>query len=268
MSELVKPETVKPEIIEDQEYFNLEIDAKRFIDGLKSIVALDIEEIYVSVDSEGLNFKSMDPSHVSMIKLDIRPNNCQVFKLNKNVGFGLNVESLLKMLKIKKDDTLELKLVGKTLRIRVKGQSVANLTIKTLDMEKPDIPEPKLTFNVNLRIEPKKLYEKVKAIRDIGDHLIIESKDSNMISLSSKNDNSENTIGFDMYKHEGDILELDTKESSRAMFNLNYLFDMVKALKPFDVIDLEYSSNMPMRLKAFNQIVETTYYLAPRIESD
>jgi proliferating cell nuclear antigen len=64
------------------------------------------------------------------------------------------------------------------------------------------------------------------------------------------------------------LLDLETKEPSKATFSLSYLAEIVKAaVTTSDVASLEFSTDMPIRLD-FKQPKEgkLTYYLAPRIE--
>ena len=65
-----------------------------------------------------------------------------------------------------------------------------------------------------------------------------------------------------------DLLSLSIKENSKATFSLNYLSETIKAASTVsDVVTLEFSKDMPIRLTFEMQEGKLQYYLAPRIEN-
>jgi proliferating cell nuclear antigen len=75
---------------------------------------------------------------------------------------------------------------------------------------------------------------------------------------------------IELKKGSDTLLDLETKEPSKATFSLSYLSEIIKtAAATSDIATLEFSSDMPVRLD-FHQAKEgkLTFYLAPRIESE
>ena len=63
------------------------------------------------------------------------------------------------------------------------------------------------------------------------------------------------------------MLELNVKEPSRAMYSLSYLTDMMKAAAAADIMELQFSTNIPLTL-IFDLPGggKIQYWLAPRLE--
>ena len=73
---------------------------------------------------------------------------------------------------------------------------------------------------------------------------------------------------IEMKKGSDALLDLETKENSKATFSLSYLSEIVKAAAATsDIVTLEFSSDMPIKLD-FKQQKEgkLSFFLAPRIE--
>ncbi|MEM3616171.1 MAG: DNA polymerase III sliding clamp, partial [Candidatus Methanomethylicia archaeon] len=63
------------------------------------------------------------------------------------------------------------------------------------------------------------------------------------------------------------LIELNVKEPSSSTYSLNYLEDLVKTSKASEILTLEFSNDMPMKLSfELPNNGRITYYLAPRIE--
>jgi len=76
-------------------------------------------------------------------------------------------------------------------------------------------------------------------------------------------------VVVEVEKGTDELLNLEAKESSKSTFSLNYLSEMVRAASNLsDVVSLEFSTDMPVRLNfEMPSKGKLQYYLAPRIES-
>jgi len=66
------------------------------------------------------------------------------------------------------------------------------------------------------------------------------------------------------------LLDLETKEASKATFSLSYLSEIIKAASATsEIATLEFSTDMPIRID-FQQAKQgkLIFFLAPRIETD
>jgi len=62
------------------------------------------------------------------------------------------------------------------------------------------------------------------------------------------------------------ISKFEVTADSQAIYALKYLSDMTKAVSGYATIDIEYSTDMPLKLGIHSAESELDFYLAPRIE--
>jgi len=122
-----------------------------------------------------------------------------------------------------------------------------------------------LDFNVYARLISDVLKDAIKDANVISDYVkFIAEEDSLMLSASGDRGDVEVKLSEDM----GSLVELEVKEASASTYSLSYLSDMMRAASTTDIVSLQFSSDMPLKLE-FELPAEgrITYYLAPRIES-
>ena len=182
----------------------------------------------------------------------------------------INISELLKLIKrAGKDETVELTLDEKTgrLEIKVLGRYKRNFTMPTLEASEEEVPTPKIAFNVKAKTSTQGLSQAIEDAQLVSDHVRIEA-DSEKLVLNATGDLMGATIT--LQKGSDALLDLETKEASKATFSLSYLSEIIKAASATsDIATLEFSSDMPVRID-FQQTKKgkLTFFLAPRIETE
>ena len=99
----------------------------------------------------------------------------------------------------------------------------------------------------------------------VSDHVRFEATAE---SLLMKGDGIMGSVSVEMGRESESVLSLEISETSKAMFSLNYLSDIVKAASAVsEVATIEFSTDMPIRLDfEMQQEGKLQYYLAPRID--
>lgn len=65
------------------------------------------------------------------------------------------------------------------------------------------------------------------------------------------------------------LLNLETKEISKATYSLSYLKPFVSRVKPLaEYLTLEFATDVPIKITVPIDPISLTWYLAPRIEED
>jgi proliferating cell nuclear antigen len=109
------------------------------------------------------------------------------------------------------------------------------------------------------------LREAIEDANLVSDHVRIEA-DKEKIVMNATGDIMGATIEF---KTGGDVLlDMESKEPSKATFSLSYLSEIVKAAVPTsEIVVIEFSTDMPIKMD-FQQQKEgkLKFFLAPRIE--
>jgi proliferating cell nuclear antigen len=182
----------------------------------------------------------------------------------------INISELLKLLKrAGKDESVELSLDDKTgrLQIKIQGKYARNFTMPTLEASEEEVPTPKISFNIKAKATTQGLSQAIEAAQLVSDHVKIEA-DAEKLTLNATGDLMGATIT--LQKGSDALLDLETKEPSKATFSLSYLSEIIKAAAATsDIATIEFSTDMPVRID-FQQQKEgkLTFFLAPRIETE
>lgn len=109
------------------------------------------------------------------------------------------------------------------------------------------------------------LKEAIKDAEVISDFVRFEANPEVFI-IRASGDRGEVEVKIDMAG--GGLLSIDVKEPSFAYYSLSYLGEMIKASQAADVVGVEFSTNMPLKLDFELPSGRITYYLAPRMEAE
>ncbi|NWF87418.1 proliferating cell nuclear antigen (pcna) [Candidatus Bathyarchaeota archaeon] len=250
--------------------FKLKVaDAKLLRDMITSISIL-VDEATFKIDPDSIKLRAMDPSRVAMIDFEWPKTAFEEYSASEPTKMCINITELLKLLKrAGKDEAVELLLDEKTgkLQIKITGKYQRNFTMPTLEATEEEVPTPKITFNIYAKATTQGLSQAIEDAQLVSDHVKIEA-DTEKLVFNASGDLMGATIT--LQKGSDTLLDLETKEPSKATFSLSYLSEIIKAASATsDIATLEFSSDMPIKLD-FQQTKEgkLTFYLAPRIETE
>ena len=238
-----------------------------FRDYLKCVSALK-DEVTINLSPIEIRINEMDPSHVAMVNLVLPNTFFDSYEVSDTLKLSLNLKDTLSLLnKIDKDDILKVFYDKDALKLMFQIQGTKSLTrnktISTLEPIEEECPQPKIFFKSKSKI----LLDSFKfAIEDLA-------KNMQHIRFESTNDKL-NLIGDSDLGHEetpipkdSDImLEHRVEEDSKATFTASYLVDILKnTSKVSEVVTIELSEDMPLRLEMELPIGKLEFYLAPNI---
>jgi proliferating cell nuclear antigen len=242
-------------------------DAKLLRDMITAISTL-VDEATFNITPEGIKLRAMDPSRVAMIDFEMPKTTFDEYTADTPTKMCINITELLKLLRrTSKDESVELALDEKTgkLNVGIKGKYDRTFNMPTLEATEEEVPTPKITFNVRAKATTEGLNEAIQDVLLVSDHVRIEM-DNEKMTMRATGDLMGATV--ELKKGSDALLDLETKEPSKATFSLSYLSEIIKtAAATSDVATLEFSTDMPIRID-FQQPKEgkLTFYLAPRIE--
>jgi proliferating cell nuclear antigen len=242
-------------------------DAKLLRDIITSISTL-IDEATFNIAPDGMKLRAMDPSRVAMIDFEWPKTVFDELVCDQSIKMCINISELLKLLRrTGKDESIELSLDEKTgrLNVSIKGKYERTFNMPTLEAAEEEVPTPKITFNARVKATTEGLHQAIEDVQLVSDHVSIEVDNEKMM-MKATGDLMGATV--ELKKGNDALLELETKEPTKATFSLSYLSKIIKtAAATSDIATLEFSTNMPIRID-FQQPKEgrLTFYLAPRIE--
>ena len=242
-------------------------DSKLLKDMITAISTL-VDEATFSLSPEGIKLRAMDPSRVAMVDFEWPKTIFDEYACSETMKMCINIGEMLKLLKrAGKNESVELSLDEKTgrLKITIMGSYVRAFNMPTLEAMEEEVPTPKVAFNVKAEVTTEGLHQAIEDALLVSDHMRIEA-DNEEITMHAAGDIMGANI--ELKKGGGAVLNLETKEPSKATFSLSYLSEIIgAAVATSEIVTLEFSTDMPIRLD-FKQQKEgrLTFYLAPRIE--
>ena len=248
--------------------FRVRVADAKLLRDMTTAISILIDEATFNLTQEGLKLRAMDPSRVAMVDFEWPKTVFDEYTCTEPMKMCINISEMLKLLRrAGKDESVELSLDEKTgrLQVTIRGKYVRTFNMPTLEAMEEEVPTPKVSFNVSAKATTEGLREAIEDASLVSDHVRIEA-DNEKLVMQATGDLMGATI--ELKKGSDALLNLETKEPSKATFSLSYLSEIVKAaVATSDVATIEFSTDMPIRLD-FQQQKEgkLTFYLAPRIE--
>lgn len=245
--------------------FELKLDnAKYWRDCVESIVGL-VDEGLFNITKEGISLKAMDPSSISMVSFFMPEKAFSKYSVEKNMNVGVNLENLSKILSRTRDNEalvmkdsdnkLSMEFIGPSSRRRYKMQLI--------DVKKSVEKEPNVAFDAHVEINGETLKDIIKDASLISSYIAFKaSKDQ--FGVSAKGDSGELES---LHEKSGDTLKkIEVQKNADAVFNLEFLENMVKSCPIGNAVNIQLKSNEPLKLNYKIGDADISYFLAPYME--
>jgi len=204
-----------------------------------------------------------------MIDFEMPKNAIDEFSCSEEIQLGINLDEMTKIMRRgSSGDSLEMTLNKKTNRLnaRFRGKATRTFSLALLDLQMEELPTPKIEFNAFAKVTTDILRQAIDDASIISDHIRMVMLKTEL-GLFASGDTGE--LEIKLSKNSDALLEIEVKEEARAMYALDYLSDIMKAAATTDIVELQFSTNMPIRLDfVLLNGGKIVYYLAPRIESE
>ena len=127
---------------------------KKIVEAIKDVVV----NINLEVSAKGLSLQAMDPTHIALVTLSLKPDGFTQYRCDKSFKIGLKLLNLYKILKCSENDdsiVLECDSNLSTLKIifeskKQEKKSTFNLNLSNFDQENLQIPETVYSSRVTL----------------------------------------------------------------------------------------------------------------------
>jgi proliferating cell nuclear antigen len=242
---------------------------------LTSAIQTLSEDATFEVDADGLRTRSMDPSHVALLDVRFPSSSFDKFRCPKPTRFTVHLEDFSKI--VRRADLRETVEVSRSssraLSIRIgSGHYRKEFELHLIDSDLKSSPLPKLTFTSRFSMSLQAFQQILSDISVVSTHVAI-SVSNGSLTISGKGDSGRAEITLD--EEDGSLLQealVDggSQTQSRAVYNLEYLIKITKAVSSFaDYVKMEYSSKMPLRLDFVSAEKRSQaplqFYLAPKM---
>lgn len=229
-----------------------------------------IDEIDLELKEEGVEMRAMDPSHVALTDFRLSSDAFAEYDVKEPKKLGVDLAEMDKILsRANKDDEfiLEFDEEESRLRLEFRGDSTRRFSLPLLELEEEEIPEPDLDFTASAKISAGTIKEGLKDAALVSDNVRFEiSEDKFMMGIESDTGSAE----LELSKDGEGLQELEVEEPSKAMYNIGYLDDMIKAASSNDVVEVSHGVDLPIQV--IFQIADgkgrLKFLLAPRVEAE
>jgi len=262
------PETKQePEVPRATVYFTYS-DANLFKKLFEAMSVL-VDEVIWKFDADSLMVRHMDPSRVAMFDLTIKKEDFEEWNVTKPGYCCFNIEEVKKIVfgkPLKKDTLIRIAVDGEHSRIAftLKDNRTRERSFPTLEPSIEEIPTPKITHNAAYKVIAKQVAEDIDDLNRISDHMtLIGTNDTLRMTAEG-----EYTKGDTTYKRGDDtLLDIELREESKATYSFSYLKEFIDPAL-CDLILIQFSTDMPMKMTLCTRFGELAYWLAPRVECD
>jgi len=239
--------------------------------GCVSLMTKILEDACLVVTKEGIHVLAMDPSHVAMTDLHIKPELFETFTASdEEEKVFLNVKELIKFLdRLGKDEDVTLETsaekdtVPRLSIIAKKQKAKRRFSIDLLEPSEEEVPKPKIFFKSQARILTRSLKQGMADAALVSEHCRITAS-GEKISIRATGDLGSSETEWE--KGSDDLLDLKAEEESTATYTLNYLTDLIGAAQSLsEEVIVELSTDMPLKLSFDTGKINCQLYLAPCI---
>ena len=240
--------------------------SQRFKDLLEALNVLS-DEITFTANPEGLTAMQMDPKHCAMFILKMPSTAFERWDVIEEQKFTVDVTNLVKKIlkNVYKDESVELSYDPDRARLDVilRSDIVRRKDVPTLEPSDEEVPLPKIFFKAHARIMLRGLVKALKDFNELSEHTTITFENDSLI-LSQGGDIGHQSTPFEKY---GDnLLDIRYEEDTKSTFTEDYLEKIVKAIQPLsEVVNLDLSTDMPIRISPELEVGSLEFYLAPCI---
>jgi proliferating cell nuclear antigen PCNA len=230
------------------------------------IIAEIIDEGVFKINQNGLSLLSPDRTMVAVVDFQIPSAAFDEFKVEEDTEIGVNLASLVDVVKrIRSSDKVIIH-SGKENKVNIviEGNGKRKFELSLLDIQTEKPPIDQLKFSGKVEMKSDILNEGIADADIVADSVVFHASPG-IFKMSTKGEMS--SAELEMKKDEEGMLNIETADSVKARYPLEYLKKMIKASKLADNVTIEFGTDYPMRL-LFRTVdkISLGFILAPRVE--
>jgi len=226
--------------------------------------------VSISFNTDGMYLQGMDSAQVSIYEISLLKDWFDLYEVPVNKVISMNINILSKILHIHKapqhiiltvnEDNMDISFHGE------KGDFNKDFSMPLIDYDCDRLTVPDQEYDLDIKLESKKFKSIIDELANFGDTMNVRLEDENMITLSSKSEDS-GSMKLSINIDELDECGATEGEEINCSFSIKYIHMMSQYFKISKNVELNFSNGIPMQCKYL--IDETNYirfYMAPKIE--
>ena len=239
------------------------------------------EEAAFDIDSSGVRFRAMDPSHIALIDLVWEAAGFEKFEFQgKGDRFAVRVEDFAKIIKrADKNDSITISRNGSSSSssssssaasseaLQIKLGEHRNFEFHLLDRTSvSSTPLPKLSLVSKFSIMSTAFERVLDDISAVSNHVTISAEPGGTLTFSGKGDAGNAKVIFS----QGELAKFESPEASDSVYSVEFIQKVLKpASSSSDVVEFSFASKMPLAASVnvgdpSKSKLKLTFFLAPR----
>lgn len=228
----------------------------------------DEAPIYVSVD--GLEIRALSPDKTALLIVKLPAIVFEEFSVENKVSFSVASSELNRVSRrAGRNDAMVMELIKENNVLRVGYRDVKtsverSFYLNLLNYELQEIGEPRIDFNVTVKMLTSDFKQIVRDVKAVGDEAVFHYKD-NKLYVISRTMQKEYVGEFS----EGNPLSYlsSTKDDVKATYSIDILEAAIKATSASKTLTIQFDQDKPLRIEF--EIVgggSLIYWIVPRVE--
>jgi len=240
----------------------LKIDNPRLFSEIIGIISELVSEVKIKVNKEGMSIIAIDPANVAMIIFKLPAPAFSKLEVEEE-NIGVNLESLKAVLKrCSFGSSLVMRTEDNLLKIEISDRIKREFTLALIDLERKEKPVPLLEFSTKIEISSLDLLEAIEDCSIVADACTFEASPERFSIYARGSLNSANL------SYSSDEVYIESPNQSKSKYSLEYLMKMIKASKLAEKAIINFSTDYPLKLDFKTPLMELSFILAPRVETE
>lgn len=176
-------------VVETEEYYRIMFPKGKEFRYVFTALANLLQESNLVIDSEGIKMKSIDPSKVSLVILNIPGSGLEEYTVTKELKVGISFDLIKKILKrVKAREKVELGVDTAKNRFFItiytkkgrEGGFYRRFGLPIINIAEEEVPEPKLEYPVRIRMDMDIFVDVLSAASEFSDSVRFIAKEDSL----------------------------------------------------------------------------------------
>ncbi len=239
----------------------LKLENPKIFSEIIGIISELVLEVRLKVNKEGLSITAIDPANVAMILFKLPSNAFSELEVDKEEVLGVSLENLKAVLRrVKVGSVLTITREENELKLTIQDKVKREFNLALIDVEGEEKPIPSLEFASKIEMTSLDFSEAIEDCNVVADSCSFVSEADSFVIQAKGSLNSFNAKFTDEVNIQA--------ESANSKYSLEYLQKMVKGTKLTDKVVINFSNDYPLKLEFNTPLVELSFILAPRVETE
>ena len=225
------------------------------------------DEVMFICNQEGVTFRGMDSSHVSLLEITFPKSSFTFFNCNPTF-FGISANDFKTIIdSASNNDQVELIIDSPhKIKISINGNLQMKYDLNLIEKSTVNTPIPKIDAASKISLSPDTLTKIMTNIGRVSENVKVSSV-SEKIQFSGFGIIGK--VEVDLETSNTDVSSIEVSQNSSSVYGLEYMAKIIKSIgKTSKNVHIQYGSKTPMHvLFEMPSSTKVEYYLAPRIQN-